>query len=218
MKLNWHRNEFQLLPERALYWPDHHALICSDLHWGREAFMQKQGIAIPDTSFKNESKILEKLFAQTQAKEWWILGDWIHHPQGLHPALIDEISSWMSRQLRTGLKSIRFVPGNHDRGFEKWVNDFPVEVHQNGLERDSFLFLHEPPAGHPEPRKPTWYGHLHPSVYLPLLGNKKLPCFWVRSDEAYLPAFSRLAGGADIKQVQPTDRVFVVTSERVIEI
>lgn len=220
MRIDIQGSEFVLLPERAVYWPHARALLCSDLHWGRETFLQKFGMPVPERSLGRESAVLERLFEETGAEEWWILGDFIHHPQGLQEGLVGRMREWMEGRLNAGLKRIRLVPGNHDRGVRDWVRNFPIELEADGILRDGFRFLHEPEEEAPPLASApyTWYGHLHPAIRLPLLGARKVPCFWIRPHEAYLPAFSRMAAGMEIEPSSRGDRVFLVADEQVMEL
>lgn len=212
---------FSLLPERALWWPEERTLICSDLHWGRETFLQSYGMPVPERSLSRETLLLEHLIEKTGAEEWWILGDMIHHPQGLQSRLVDRMSDWMLERLRKGLRHIRLVPGNHDRQLVEWAGNFPMTVEKDGLERKGFCFLHEPgetgERGGESDGHFTWYGHLHPAVRLPILGARKVPCFWVRPDQGFLPAFSRMAAGFEIEPHPRRDRVYLVAEGQVLE-
>lgn len=219
MDVEINQSVFTLLPERAVFWKKHEAVICSDLHWGRELFLQKKGMPIPETSFARETVLLEKMFAHTEAKEWWILGDFIHHPEGLEEDFLERMVKWCKERLvQNGgtLNAIRFVPGNHDRQLKKWIDRFPFVFEKDGIIRDSFQFLHEPLA-FSKSGYFSWYGHMHPAISPPIMGNYKLPCFWLKKEHAYLPAFSRLAGGYEINPGRE-DRVFVLTEEQVIQL
>lgn len=207
---------FLLLSQRALYWEEEKILICSDLHWGRELLMQKFGMPIPERSFERETLLLEDIFAITGAKEWWILGDLIHHPLALDWDLIKRMNAWMLTQLEAQLDVIRFVPGNHDRSFKSWSHYFPFVVEPNGIFRKDFGFLHEPSSSLPNDLF-YWYGHLHPAVRPPMLGLQKFPCFWIRENHGFLPAFSRLAGGCEIRPDQ-ADSVFAIADQQVVRI
>src|SRR6476661_4130196 len=85
---------FMLLSERAVLWTDEHVLFCSDLHWGRESYLQKKGFAVPEVSFKRESKLLAELARNLEAKEVWVLGDFIHHPEGVTDELRAGLAEW----------------------------------------------------------------------------------------------------------------------------
>jgi DNA ligase-associated metallophosphoesterase len=219
MILKLHGQQFDLLPERIVYWKEKKALICSDFHWGREAFLQRHGMAVPEQSFQSESTLLKTTAIAQGASELWILGDFIHHPQGLHAELLAQIYAWLHGLfVDTSIKMVKLVPGNHDRKIKEWAKDLPLTVCAEGIREGEFLFLHEPPAVQDE-NTYSFFGHLHPAARVPrLLGKDKLPCYFVRAHETYLPAFSRLAGGAEVRRESPHDRIFVIADDRVIEI
>ena len=210
-------HEFILMASRTVFFKEKGALICSDLHWGREAYLQKFGMGIPAYSFVTESKILTAALVASGARELWILGDFIHHPDGLHETLFNELCNWLT-YLKAELNiEVFFVPGNHDRKFKEWAVKLPLKICPQGIETDCFIFLHEP-SPHQNSKKYHWYGHLHPAVRIEkLFGNRKVPCFLVRNREAYLPAFSRLAGGAQFERVIG-DRIFAIAEEQVFNL
>lgn len=210
-------SEFALMADRTVLFKEGKALLCSDLHWGREAYLQKFGMGIPAFSFTIESKILTSALIASGARELWILGDFIHHPDGLHESLFLELKNWLE-YLASELKvEVSFIPGNHDRKFNDWAAKLPLKLCPSGIQTEHFTFLHEPPRVR-ENQKFHWYGHLHPSIRIEkLFGNRKLPCFLIRENEAYLPAFSRLAGGAQFESF-PTDRIYAVAEAQVFKV
>ncbi|MBC7396003.1 MAG: ligase-associated DNA damage response endonuclease PdeM [Bdellovibrionales bacterium] len=216
MRVEIQGQHFELFPERAALWTEKSVLICSDLHWGRENFLQKFGMAIPSHSFEMESEILYHLLKSTGARELWILGDFIHHPKGLDADLLDRLHAWLL-SLQVELKvEVAFVPGNHDRKFKEWAANLPLKIHPEGIRSGDFCFLHEPPLERTN-NDYHWYGHLHPSLRIgALFGNRKIPCFLIRRREAFLPAFSRLAGGATVNFI-PSDRIFGIAEKQVFE-
>ena len=220
MHIDLRGSRFHLLAGRALFWEKEKALICSDLHWGRELLLQKYGMPVPNVSFEQDAWMLEKIIRETDAKELWVLGDLIHHPLGLDQGIVDRITAWMQSQLHSQLEAIRFVPGNHDRSLQQWVHLFPMFIETFGIIREEFQFLHEPQSIEALDKKNShfsWYGHIHPAISPPMLGSKKLPCFWIQQNQGFLPAFSRLAGG---QQIQPfdTDSVYVIADQQVVQI
>jgi DNA ligase-associated metallophosphoesterase len=208
---------FRLLAERAVFWPSEGVLFVSDLHWGREPYLQSKGFAVPDSAFESESAILASLVARTQAREIWVLGDFVHHPQGLTEALREKLRHWVEA-IRSGGRSrdggvkITLIPGNHDRSAREWAPACGITLAPEGIRRGEFEFQHEGKPGSAF----AWYGHLHPSIRIPeLLGNRKLPCFLLRRNEAFLPAFSRLAGGGEIGRIRPSDRIYPIHGDEV---
>lgn len=212
---------FWLSPERVVFWEEERVLFASDLHWGREAFLQRKGFAVPDVLFASDAETLSRIVDECGVKEFWILGDFSHHPAGMHDELKDRIGKWRSTLKQT---DVILVPGNHDRSLEKWLPECGIALHQEPIQRGAFRFLHEPERS-PEPgfisdkeSLFSWYGHLHPAMRIPeLTGSRKYPAFYVQNSCAYLPAFSRLAGGADILKIAPTDRLFPIAEDSVFE-
>ena len=219
MKVTIRGSEFILCAERAVFWPKHRAMFCSDLHWGREAYLQKKGFAVPEQSFDREAKILKDLLQHHEAKELWILGDFIHHPEGLHTDLLRRMQEWMeSVKIDTSVEIIKLIPGNHDQRFLQWAKSLPLEVHEQGIIKDQFVFVHDEADLKQGSELYCFSGHLHPAFILPLLGADKVPCFWIREDKAYLPAFSRMAGGMRIDKTAATDQIFVITDGQVFKL
>jgi DNA ligase-associated metallophosphoesterase len=204
------RNEtFRLLAERAVYWPSEGALLCSDLHWGREPYLQSKGFAVPESAFESESAILTALAKRVEAREIWVLGDFIHHPQGLTASLREKLGQWGQS---LGDVKVTLIPGNHDRSAREWAPACGLALAPEGIHRGEFEFQHEGTPG----SRFAWYGHLHPSIRIPeLFGHRKLPCFLVRRNEAFLPAFSRLAGGGEIGRIRPSDRIYPIHEDQV---
>lgn len=95
-----------------------------------------------ERNFDLESATLKALPKKAEAQDLWILSDFIHHPEGLHPELVERTKVWMdSLKLETAVTSIRLIPGNHDKRFLQWAVKLPLELHENGIVRDAFIFV-----------------------------------------------------------------------------
>jgi DNA ligase-associated metallophosphoesterase len=199
------RNQsFTLLAERVAHWAAEGALFCSDLHWGRESFLQSRGFAVPEATFEAESSTLAELAIRKGAREIWVLGDLIHHPQGLDGPFREKLRRWVDSL--AGVRMV-LVPGNHDRAAREWAPNCGIALAPEGIRKGEFRFLHEAESGEGF----VWSGHTHPSLRIPeLFGNRKLPCFLLRRNEAHLPAYSRLAGGAEIGRLSGSDRIYPI--------
>jgi metallophosphoesterase superfamily enzyme len=57
------QNNFWLSPERMVYWEEEKALIVSDLHFGKTGHFRKEGIAVPQSIYKED---LQRLVSQLQ--------------------------------------------------------------------------------------------------------------------------------------------------------
>lgn len=212
---------FWLTADRVVFWEEERVLFASDLHWGREAFLQRKGFAVPDVLFASDSEILSRVIEESGAKEFWILGDFAHHPEGMHDGLKARIAKWRSTLKKT---EVILVPGNHDRSLTKWLPECGISLHREPVKRGTFRFLHEPEVS-PEADFTSeneslfsWYGHLHPALKIPeLTGSRKYPAYYVRESCAYLPALSRLAGGAEVSATLASDRLFPIAEGEVFE-
>ena len=208
----------ELLPERALLWPERGILFCADLHLGKSAAFRAHGLAVPEGSDGADLARLRAL-AQTYAiKEIILLGDFQHAPAGSTPALREAVRAW-----RASLGEVRvvIVAGNHDRGLASWADEAGLELHQPPCEREPFHLRHEPPAGlNAGEAGPalTFCGHLHPAVRLREGGHTlRPPCFWLSRQLLVLPAFGSFTGSANI-QPGPRDRIFAIIEGAVCEI
>jgi hypothetical protein len=76
-------------------------------------------------------------------------------------------------------------------------------------------------AHHPDPSEAGYVlaGHVHPAVRLVGKGRQRerLPCFWFGAEVGVFPAFGDFTGAA-VVQPAAGDRVFVLASDRVMEI
>ncbi|MFN3302291.1 MAG: ligase-associated DNA damage response endonuclease PdeM [Roseateles sp.] len=175
-----------LLPEGAVWWPAARTLFAADLHLGKGTAFRAQGLAVPAGSSARTMARLQALFATHGAERLVVLGDFWHGPEGLTPALLDDVSAF-GRRVPTVL-----VLGNHDR-----------RIHPPGLPLravDGLLTLRPLTAAHepPPPGTPgfTLAGHLHPAVMLGSRAGDRLrrPCFVHWPHALVLPAFGGLTG------------------------
>lgn len=204
-----HHDTFWLLPERALYWPKHRLLAVADLHWGKVGTFQAAGIPIPQAVERSDLERLKNLTEQYPVKDIVILGDLVHHRDGLTQDLFFRISEWRS-QIDAQIHLIR---GNHDR----WLTQLPMEwdmhVTEDELLIEGFAFTHFPAS---KPEYFVWAGHVHPSVHIASSNDSlKLPCFQIGKDMGIIPAFSEFTGGGMI-DIQETDQVFAIAGLDII--
>jgi len=207
--------KFMLLPERAVWWPAHQLVMVADIHFGKDAHLQRSGVAVPAVADQEDLGKIIELLQRTEAKKLVILGDVFHtRPSGKEIA----IRRWASFCEQFPELDIVAVEGNHDRkGAAKqlplhWVSNFQLgPIH----------FTHEPPTTKsPEQLTDrstyTFCGHLHPCCRLKSGRREqlRLPVFLIRGNYCVLPAFGLLTGGMTI-QPQQGDRIAVVTPEGV---
>jgi DNA ligase-associated metallophosphoesterase len=204
--------DLQLFAERAAYWRRASTLLVADPHFGKAATFRAAGIPVPRGTTADGLVRLDSLLARTNASRIVFLGDFLHAREGRAPATLDALRTWRDSHREVEMLVVR---GNHDRH----AGDAPAELgiaSTNGpvVERP-FVLAHHPAvsdAGY------VLAGHLHPSVDLTGPGRQhaRLPCFWLGSAGAVLPAFGDFTG---LSSVTPAvgDRVFVVAGSEVVE-
>ncbi|WP_224247152.1 ligase-associated DNA damage response endonuclease PdeM [Hyalangium gracile] len=203
--------EVELLPERALYWPEARLLAVADLHWGKPESFQQHGIPLPAGVLEDDLARLSRALERTQAQRLLLVGDLIHSKRGITPAVRERIATW-----RAGHDvEMVLVRGNHDRHLKSLPPEWRLDVHEEHLDEGPFRFAH-----HPEPAtgRYSWAGHLHPVVRLSHGADRlRLPCFHVGEAVGILPAFSAFTGGLDMSR-RGGERIFVIADEAVIEV
>jgi DNA ligase-associated metallophosphoesterase len=203
-----------LLPERALYWPRTETLVVADMHWGKAATFRAGGLALPGGTTTADLERLDRVLCRTAARRLVILGDLFHARAGRIAApTLAAIRAW--RPARADVEML-LVRGNHDRH----AGDPPPDLHINAVNAPAFLppfVLRHEPAEATEGY--TLAGHVHPGVRLAGRGRlrERLPCFFVGSRLAILPAFGSFTGLADVEP-SAAHRVFVIAGDEVVEV
>lgn len=207
--------KFFLLPERAVWWPAQQLVMVADIHFGKDAHLQRSGIAVPAVADQKDLSKLSDLLQRTKAEKLVILGDVFHaRPSGKEIA----IQRWANFCKQFPELEIIAVEGNHDsKGAAKQLPLAWVSNYQLG----SILFTHEPPAPASAEQSTsrstyTFCGHLHPCCRLKSGRREqlRLPVFLIRQNYCVLPAFGLLTGGM-VVEPQQGDRLAVVTPEGV---
>ncbi len=65
MKLNIAHEEFELLWQKAFFWPKESVLGLSDIHIGKAESFQKMGVPLPSGSHINDLVRISELVSQT---------------------------------------------------------------------------------------------------------------------------------------------------------
>ena len=163
--------EVELLPERALYWPEAGLLAVADLHWGKPESFQQHGIPLPTGVLEDDLERLSRAL-RTRAPGgccWW--GTSSTRAGASRPPSSERITTW-----RAGHDvEMVLVRGNHDRHLKTLPPEWRMEVQEEHADEGPFRFAH-----HPEPAagRYCWAGHLHPMVRLPRGADRlRLPCF-----------------------------------------
>lgn len=205
-----HNNTFLLLPEKAIFWKERHALVVADIHLGKVTHFRKHGMALPVQSSEKDYKVLQKLIEKFQPEKIFFLGDLFHS---------DYNAEWNRfKNFRVQNNNIAFVliKGNHDVLPLKKYAESNIEV-VNAFQCQNILLLHESSATINGCF--TISGHIHPGIKLKGKGRQSLslPCFYQKENELILPAFGALTGLYFI-QPEKKEEVYVVAANEVVRL
>jgi metallophosphoesterase superfamily enzyme len=82
--LSFAGHDFLALPEAALFWPAHGALLVADLHFEKASWYARFGQFLPPHDSAATLDMIEALVARTGARAIWSLGDSFHDADGNH--------------------------------------------------------------------------------------------------------------------------------------
>jgi DNA ligase-associated metallophosphoesterase len=201
-----------LLPQKAIYVENHHALLIADPHFGKAAHFRKAGIPISEHLHGDDLQKISQLIRQYEPNDIYFLGDLFHSD-------LNE-SWWVLETYIDSFPKINFhlVKGNHDILPKACYTSGKWLIHEEPLEIENFLLSHEPLSNVPD-GKINICGHIHPGLALRGKGRQKiiLPCFFYRQRRLILPAFGRFTGLA-VLACTKSDQAFVIADEMVIPI
>jgi DNA ligase-associated metallophosphoesterase len=207
------KQEFLLLPQSCLFWPQQNALLLADLHLGKATSFRKHGVAVPEGNTGDDLRVLGQLIKNSECKSVYILGDFLHARSGQTELVLKEFADW--RQGFPGVKII-LIKGNHDRFEPGLPVTLGIDAVAASVELGDFVLQHKPES---LSGKYVLAGHLHPAVRLYANGKNRqtLPCFHFTPRYGILPAFGSLTGNA-VVSARSGDRVFVIADDEVIEV
>lgn len=215
MRINLRGEEFELLPERCLFWPSQRLLIVADCHFGKAETFQQRGLWLPSTSMRRDLATLSLLVKRWAVESIVFLGDLVHSLAGVTNEIVQDFGTW----LRSFPGQIHVVVGNHDSGLSNhWPAAWDCVERCKQVHVSDFVFQHQPP--HKAVSNPSflWVGHIHPMIALGRGPDRiRLPAFVISQTQGVLPAFSSLAGGFNMTPSEQ-DRVFVIGEHVVYEI
>ncbi|HRI80161.1 MAG TPA: ligase-associated DNA damage response endonuclease PdeM, partial [Cyclobacteriaceae bacterium] len=212
MKMMMGSLDIELLPEKALFYPNRKVLILGDLHFGKTNHFRRAGLPVPSGVNRKNSETLIELISVKKPEQVIFLGDLFHSHYN---------EEWESvGQIVRHFSAIRFelVRGNHDIMSEQQYSRNRIAVCDH-LEMDSLWLTHEPldmdmiPHG-----KINVAGHIHPGAHLQGKGRQAmtLPCFWLSSHQWILPAFGSFTGLAAVRP-REGDRIFIILENKIME-
>jgi DNA ligase-associated metallophosphoesterase len=187
--LRWAGELLQLLPERALWWPDARVLFVADLHLGKAAAYRALGQPVPGGTTHRNLARLDRLIALHAPQRIVFLGDFLHAAQA-RPVL-GAVEAWRARHAAVAMTLVR---GNHDSRAGDPPEGLFIELVDEPWLLGPFACCH-----HPQSHRTHFVlaGHLHPVCRLNGRGRDslRLPCFVSEPDRAILPAFGEFTGG-----------------------
>ena len=204
-------NSFLLSASRCIFWEEEKALILSDLHFGKTGHFRKNGIAVPQTIFKED---VQRLTAQVQyfKPEYLIIvGDLFHSHAN------KEMELFLKWRNDFAQLPIKLIIGNHDILSKDWYAKADITCIKDQLQTGPFIFTHDKAACADTDACYVFSGHIHPSVTI--FGNAKqslkFPCFYFNKNYAVLPAFGRFTGMHSIKPAKG-DSVYVLLQNKIM--
>lgn len=201
-----------LLPQRAILWPKHKALIIADVHLGKTGHFRKAGIAIPRDLEQNDLAILSDLVAEFNPERIIFLGDLFHSDIN---ADWDWFAMWRQQFPQI---IIDLIKGNHDIIADTHYTELNVNLHKQ-LIVGPFLMLHHPlvETDLQIVKNYVLCGHIHPGINLTGKGRQSLtlPCFAFGERQAILPSFGKFTGRVALSTAK-TDKIFAVLKDKVV--
>jgi len=199
-----HEQNWQALPQKALYWIEQNALLLSDLHLGRAAHLRKNGYALNESAHLSDMENIQSLMNQHDFKTIYVLGDLFHsHTLGndsfLKDLLKESSASWI------------LIKGNHDVFENEIYLEMGFEEVFTELKFENKILLKHEPSDQDLKRYFCISGHLHPGFRIQ--GKAKqaftLPCFYFGQQQIVLPAMGMLTGLYRLKKRLKSE-VFVI--------
>ena len=204
-----------LLSERAVFWKQTKMLIVADPHFGKAQVFRDSGIPIPGGTTAADIGRLSSLMERLQPDELLVLGDLMHGRIDGARNFSAIVDTWRRRW--SGIH-LTLVTGNHDLRAgpppAPFKFDRIVAQHVCG----PFVFRHKAQTTNSRSRY-TIAGHVHPAVFVSGKGHQRetLPCFCFGEKGGLLPAFGSFTGNQVVRP-EPSDRVYVVAGDEVVEI
>lgn len=215
-QFDWHAERLVLLPDRAVFLPDHATVLVADVHLGKPAAFRAQGLPVPEGVTTRDLERMSALVRNTAAVRLVILGDLIHDQTALLDQTCDAVRAWRAS---LGSVQIDLIPGNHDRR-AKSCEPLGVRVLDDRVRLGALDLTHEPPAPGTGIERPTLCGHIHPVVSVGgarSVSRVRTPCFWFDGRLGILPAFGSFTGGYAMG-LGPSHGVFAAGDRTVIPV
>jgi putative SbcD/Mre11-related phosphoesterase len=184
----------------ALWLENKKCIVIADLHLGFEGVLYEEGFAMPRFQKSEMLKRLRRILDRYKPKRMIINGDLKHEfSRNLHQEWkeVNEVLDFLE-----GKVELHITRGNHDNYLKTILSKRGLPLRKK-ITWKGFTFAH----GHEdlEWKDLLVIGHEHPSVRLSdeIGASIKVPCFLVGKNVIVLPAFSPLAYGTDVTQLDP---------------
>lgn len=201
-----------LLPQKAMFIPSSSTLVLADVHIGKAASFRSRNFFAPDGMSNFDLLRLGQLIKELSVSRLIILGDLVHAQDGMSGAEVEVFERF--REAHANLV-VTLILGNHDCKV-KIPQSWKLDVVYGQMVEAPFVYSHEL-VKRKSKDDYVLCGHVHPSVALSGQGKQRerLPCFWLRSNYAILPAYGVFTGSYTIRPGR-NDRVFVVAHDTVV--
>lgn len=201
-----------LLAECAAWWPDRHALLVADAHFGKAASFRSLGVPVPEGTTGQTLQRLSLLIERHGARHLFFLGDFLHSARGRAPATLAALQDW--RDAHGGV-AMTLVRGNHDDRAGDPPPALRIDVVDEPLRLAGLALCHHP---QPVPGAYALAGHLHPCVHVGRgFERLRLPCFHFGAAVGVLPAFGAFTGMHPVRPARG-DAVFAVAGDAVRQV
>lgn len=211
MRVTISGEEFDLLPQKAVYWPRVQSLLLADLHLGKINHFRKSGIPLPPRANDRNIEVLMDMIRHTNPQRIICLGDLFHSHYNPEWEVFGEVVRYFNNI------SFELVLGNHDVMSIHQYERKGIRLHDQ-LTMGPFVFTH-----HPLEEPPREYynlaGHIHPGVQLRGKGRQAmtLPCFYFGQHQGILPAFGVFTGLARIVP-KKEDQIYLIAEQRIFAV
>jgi uncharacterized protein len=212
----------RLLPQRALYLPEHKMLLVADAHIGKAVSFRRLGVPVPGGTTTETLTRLSAALAACGAVHIVFLGDLLHSARSRAASTWAAVAAW--RQAHADVE-LTLVRGNHDSHAGDPPPEWRVRCLNGPLHIGGLALCH-----HPDPVEGAYVlaGHIHPALRLGA-GRRaggdaapatrggahdslRLPCFHFGPHVGVLPAFGAFTG-MHVMACGPQDRVAVVADD-----
>lgn len=198
----------RLLPERAVFLPEHGTLLVADVHIGKAHAFRRQGVPVPGGTTEAMLARLSRAVARSGARRVVFVGDLLHSVQARAAATLQRFADW--RNAHAGIR-LSLVRGNHDDHAGDPPPGWGMDCQDGPLLLGPLALVHHPS---PLPGRYVLAGHLHPAAIVTGRGpgRLRLPCFHFGPSVGVLPAFGDFTG-MHVLPRGPADRVVVIVDD-----